>query len=308
MSNFLIIAICLIGGWVIRQRGGFSRKDAKALNTTVLWLSLPALIFAEVPRIFREVSFSADTLWISAMPWIQFALAVGFALAMSRAFGWSKKVVGAIALTAGLGNTSFVGFPVVEAFFGIEGLRYALFADQLGSFLALSTVGLVVASACAGRTIEVSKLIRRVLTFPPFLAFCLSVVWGLSSLPTDGVLTEACRRLGMTVVPLALISVGWQLEFSRAALKTYGGPLAAGLIFKLLAFPLFFFCLLRFFVPPESLLYRVSIIEAAMGPMITAAVVAVDFELEPELAQLMVGVGIPVSLLSLPLWHFIVSF
>lgn len=299
----MIIAVCLIGGFIIRRCGGFARKDAKPLNTVVLWLSLPALIFAEVPKIFREVSFSADTLWISAMPWIQFFMALAFAIVLARVFGWSKRVVGALALTAGLGNTSFVGFPVVEAFYGPEGIRYALFADQLGSFLALATVGLITASVCAGRDVSFGVVARRVLTFPPFLSFCVAVVWGLSSIPIDGFFADACRRLGGTVVPLALVSVGWQLEVSRVALRTYRVPLIAGLAFKLVAFPLFFSVLLRFFVPPETLLYRVSVIEAAMAPMITAAVVAVDFDLEPELAQLMVGIGIPFALVTLPLWH-----
>jgi predicted permease len=39
-----------------------------------------------------------------------------------------------------------------------------------------------------------------------------------------------------------------------------------------------------------------------MAPQIGAAIVAVDHELDPPLVTLMVGIGIPLSFLTLPLW------
>jgi malate permease and related proteins len=44
------------------------------------------------------------------------------------------------------------------------------------------------------------------------------------------------------------------------------------------------------------------VFEAAMAPMIGGAVVAAQHRLDPELTTLMVGVGIPLSFLTLPLW------
>jgi predicted permease len=46
---------------------------------------------------------------------------------------------------------------------------------------------------------------------------------------------------------------------------------------------------------------RITILEAAMAPMITGAIVAKENDLDPELCSLMVGIGIPLSLLSVPL-------
>ena len=45
---------------------------------------------------------------------------------------------------------------------------------------------------------------------------------------------------------------------------------------------------------------NVTVFEAAMGPMIGASIVAMDHELDPPLLTLMVGVGIPLSFLTLP--------
>ena len=39
-----------------------------------------------------------------------------------------------------------------------------------------------------------------------------------------------------------------------------------------------------------------------MAPQIGAAIVALDHDLDPQLVTLMVGIGTPLSFLTLPLW------
>jgi predicted permease len=46
----------------------------------------------------------------------------------------------------------------------------------------------------------------------------------------------------------------------------------------------------------------VTVFEAAMAPMIGASIVAIDHELDPPLVTLMVGLGIPLSFVTLPVW------
>ena len=50
-----------------------------------------------------------------------------------------------------------------------------------------------------------------------------------------------------------------------------------------------------------------TVFEAAMGPMIGAGIVAMDHDLAPPLVTLLVGVGIPVSFLTLPAWWYVLS-
>jgi predicted permease len=93
-----------------------------------------------------------------------------------------------------------------------------------------------------------------------------------------------------------------QLRFNQTrGLKT---ALAAGLGFKLILAPavLAFFYFSIFGTAEE--ITRVTLFEAAMGPQIGAAIVAVQHGLNPPLVSLMVGVGISLSFLTLPLWSY----
>lgn len=287
--------ICLIAGQFIRRRARFRIADVRPLNIVVLWVSLPALIFSQVPLLFRETALNGDLLFAIAMPWAHFLVAAAFVIGLGRRLNWSRGVIGALILTCGLGNTSFIGIPVVEAIFGEKAVRIAILLDQLGSFLILATLGLVVASAYSGRSLAPSVVLKRVFFFPPFLAFLLATMWGLSGLPVEGLGMEALKKIGATLVPLALLSVGWQLELSRATFEMYWRKLSWGLAFKLLVWPALVFATLLPLLGREKLVFHVTVIEAAMATMITSAVVAAEFDLEGELAQLMVGVSILLS-------------
>lgn len=49
---------------------------------------------------------------------------------------------------------------------------------------------------------------------------------------------------------------------------------------------------------------HVSLIEAAMPPMIGAGIVATQADLNPHLVSTLIGVGIPIGLLVAPLWSW----
>nr|WP_317048359.1 AEC family transporter [Flavobacterium aciduliphilum] len=80
-----------------------------------------------------------------------------------------------------------------------------------------------------------------------------------------------------------------------------------GLLFKLVLTPLFFFVLYRILLKQEGLEHNVSIVESAMAPMITSAIVASSYGLKPKLSSMMVAVGIPISLVTTWLWYYFLT-
>jgi predicted permease len=109
-------------------------------------------------------------------------------------------------------------------------------------------------------------------------------------------------RLGDTLAPLALLSVGCQLRL--AAVRERWRPRVAGLSFKLVAGPLAVLAVFDAIADLDSPALQVAVFEAAMAPMIGGAIVATQHKLDPELTTLMVGVGIPLSFLTLPVWWY----
>ncbi|MEK7358213.1 MAG: AEC family transporter, partial [Bdellovibrionota bacterium] len=238
MGNFLLILVCLVLGYVVRRATRSERSRVRPLNLFVLWVSLPAVILTQLPGVFEnEAGFTLEALCLAGMPWLVFALTTLAAMLAGAKFGWSKATIGAIALTAGFGNTSFVGFPLLEAFYGPEALALGIVVDQAGTFLALSTVGLAVASYFSTRSISFGEGLRRMITFPPLIAVVVASLWGIFELPESEFLNTILRLLGKTLAPLALIAVGWQIEFDPATIRRRRRELMFGLGMKLVVSP-----------------------------------------------------------------------
>lgn len=111
--------------------------------------------------------------------------------------------------------------------------------------------------------------------------------------------------LGLLLSPLALTSVGWQLEPS--ALRGQGRRVTVGLAYKLLVAPLVMLALVWLTAPTVGLAERVAVAQAAMAPMVTGGVLAAEYELEPKLAAGLIAVGVPLSLATVPAWWWLVG-
>ncbi len=291
MSNFLLIFLCLGAGMILQRRRDIPASTAQALNLYVIYMALPALVLAQMPKL----TFSFDLLVPIILPW--FLLAVGAVLVLSgqRLFGWSREVTGCLLLCVPLGNTSFLGIPMVTAFFGPEMVPYAVIYDQLGSFIALSTYGsLVLASYEEGSAPQVGKIITKIATFPPFLALVLAfVIRGYAYPPA---LAAALERIGASLVPVVMVAVGLQLKVRLPG--PYVVPFGYGLVVKLLVAPLVALLGCKMF-GLNSDAARIAIFEAGMPPMVTAGALALAAGLAPELAAALVGWGIVISFATL---------
>ncbi|RJP69378.1 MAG: AEC family transporter [Ignavibacteriales bacterium] len=298
MSNFLLLGICFVLGIVFRRFRLLPEQTPSILNGFIIYISLPALTLLYI----HNLNLNWQIIVPVSMAWITFNLAFRIFRWLGKRLNWTRETTACIILVCGLGNTSFVGLPMIEVFFGKEGIPIGLMIDQLGSFLVLSTFGIVIASFYSGIKTSGKYLIKRILTFPPFLSLMIA----LMLLPVDypPVMITVLEKLGNILAPIALLSVGYQLRFTK--FYDHKLDIIAGLSFKLILSPLFLFFLYSLFVQ-KDLSFQITIFEAAMPPMITAAIVASEYNLNKELASMLVGIGIIISFLTLTGWWYILS-
>ena len=294
MNNLILLILCFIAGMLLRHFKRMPDNAPATLNSFIIHVSLPALTLLYV----HELKISGDVVLIAAMAWLVFGLASGFFWLLGCWLQLPRATTGALMLTGGLGNTSFFGLPMVEAFYGKEGLSTAIIADQLGSFLALSVLGITVAGLYSSGRPTAVQIFKRIALFPPFISLAIALL--LIPLEYADWFSGLLKRLGDTLAPLALLSVGMQLRLGHIA--EHRRNLALGLGFKLILAPLLIWLLYVQLLGAQGLAIQVTLFEAAMPPMITAAIVASEHDLDPPLANLMVAVGLIVSFLTLSAW------
>ena len=307
MSNILLLAVCLASGIVLRGCGRLQDGGVAALNAVIINIALPALTLTQLQALRPDVTLLLPV----ALPWLMFVMGVAFFYVVGRGLKLPPATSGALMLCGGLANTSFVGLPMILAFYGPDELRVGLFMDQLGTYLVLNTLGLAVASlhmptpdkdATPRRVI--GRALRRMVAFPPFIALIAGLCLLSTGLPDW--LCDVLRRLGDMVVPLALLSIGAQLRVSE--LRGIVQPLLAGLGFKLLLAPLLLTLLLAGVLGQGGRTLQVALFETAMGPQVGASIVALQHGLDARVITAMVGVGILLSFVTLPGWWAVLSW
>lgn len=295
MQSFFLLVVCLALGALVARLARPPAGLADALNWWVINVALPALVLSIVPGL----PFSAE-LWFPAVAmWFVFLGGWAIFAAAGRAAGWSGARIGALTLTCGLGNSAFIGLPLIEALRGREALPVAAIADQAGVFLSLAIGGSLVAAIYSGGHVSAASVARRVLLFPPFIALLAGLALGATGgLPAS--LAPIIERVGETLVPLALFSVGLQLRLRLE--PGQAAPVAAGLGWKLALAPLIVWLIGRA-AGIEGGVLGVTVLQAAMAPMISGAILAQQNRLEPALANAVLGLGILLSFLTVPAVH-----
>lgn len=299
MSALLLLLTCLLLGVLVARFAKPPAGIVHGVNWWVINVALPALVLALVPKVKVDAQlwFPVATMWVTFFgAWLLFAV-------LGKMLNWSRERIGALTLVCGLGNTAFMGYPMMEALHGKQGLALAVVADQLGCFPLLSSAGVAVASIYAGRSPQAGVIARRILTFPSFLALLLAVIVGmLGGWPP--ILDDVFTPIGATLTPLALFSVGLQFKFHLRERQL--PALLLGLGWKLLLAPIAAL-LLGMAAGVGGLTLTVGVLQAGMAPMISAAILADEYKLEPSLANTLLGAGIVLSLITIPLGNLLLG-
>lgn len=294
MSSYLLILFLIALGWLLARARALPAETPDVLNKVVITLCLPALILIHLPGLEP----SASLIPLVVIPWLLLAVTIALVLPASRWLGLSREATAALLVLIPLGNTSFLGFPLVEALLGPEFLPLAVVYDQFGSFLIVCThVLFVVGWYGEGANPTVRSMARRILTFPPFLALIVALLLGNAWAPEW--LMDLLRRFADMLLPLVTLAIGMSLKLRL--LRSDRLPLALGLLGKLIVLP-GLALVLALLMRAEPDIVRVAVLESAMPPMITAAALLTSAGLARSLAPAMVAWGVLLSALTVPLW------
>lgn len=299
VDSFLLILLLIALGKLCAKTGALPVNAADTLNRVALLICLPAAVLRFAP----QLRLDPQLLGLVAIPWLLLVASIVLVALLARLLKLSDGERAVLLLCVPLGNTSFLGYPLIEAFLGREALPFAVAYDQLGSFVILSSWGLWVLARYGGDDRPSLRMMAtRLLRFPPFIAM-IAALTVMPAEPPPAVAT-LFARLADALLPIVALAIGLQLRFRIPPGER--APLAAGLVMKLLLLPLLAWGLALAFGLNHTMT-QATVLESAMASMITAAALAASHRLAPTLAAALVGFGTPLSLLTLPFWLWLLG-
>lgn len=293
MENFIFLALLLLIGQAL-YHAKFPDNFASSLNLFVINISLPAMVLYQLPKL----KFDINLISYVVTPWSILLISVAMLWIFFKFVKVDKGIRGSLYLLIPLGNTSFVGIPIIEALYGESYIPQALIYDQFGTFLIFATYGTVLVSIFAGNEVKVSKVLKKIFMFPAFIALLIALF-----IPVHEVFEPMLKNLSLTLIPLAIISVGFSLRFKMEEHKMI---FAIAIFTKLIILPLIALVIVKTF-GFDMRMSKIAVFEAGMGPMITASILAMSVGFAPRFTASLVGYGIIISFVTLPLLYLLLE-
>lgn len=299
MLNFVLIGVCFLAGLLIRKTGILPKGSHQGINVWIIYVALPAATLKYLPGI----RWSNDLLIPLLTPLLCWAGAWILSEWLAKQFRFESKTKAAFLIVTGLGNTSFIGFPLISAYYGEKNLSIAAVTDQMSFFILAVFASVVAMKASGSAKADFKAISLKLLKFPPFLVILVALV--VPHYLSFELLTPVVSDLAATISPLALFSVGLQFELGnmRDVLK----PVLAASVYKLILSPLLVLGLALAFQTGE-METKVSVFEASMGTMISAGILNDQFGLNPRLSNLIVFLTILLSFVTSGIWYLVLEW
>jgi predicted permease len=230
----LPIFLIIFSGWFFRKVAIVDKTWVTTLNGFAYYIALPSLIVSS----FLSVDFFDSNTWTLAFESITIVILFSlFVFLVLLPFKMDRGIKNAVLLGSMVGNTVFLGFPLIEINFGVG---YLSQSALIGSFLLIVPILLAMVFIQHQNVSQAFSFKREFFEFiknPLVLSVVVGVL--LSLLHPDYVLFESITKtlsmLGSTASPIALFALG---AFLCGKSKNNIGILLLVSFFKLLVFPL----------------------------------------------------------------------
>ena len=291
LDPVLPIAIYLLFGYLFKI---IFQDNSKQLVDFIIYFSLPAIVFSKI----YPLQLDTKILWLIFM----FMAIIFFNLFLSYCVGkmmrLNRVTLATFMIMATFGNTSFIGFSYIDAFYGQDYIVYGVIYDIFGSFLLLVSVGMIIITWGSGRKNSILNISKSIFLFPPMIIFFITIFAKNFEVPKFIIYTS--QNLGSTLVPIAMIAIGMKLElkhiFSRLHIVT------VAVVLKMLIVPIIILFTFKYFYGVDETWVKVTLIEVAMPPMTMAAVLAIKGGLDEKIAINSLVSGVIVSLFTITLF------
>ena len=150
--------------------------------------------------------------------------------------------------------------------------------------------------------IDPKKIFLRLIKFPPFISFILALT--LPFFVDLSYFKSLFDKLASTVGPMALFSVGLQLQFSEW--KKEIKLLSFALIYKLIVAPSILLIIVLF-LNLKGIIPQISIFEACMPTLISSSIILDEYKIDTKLCNLIIGFSIIISFITTFFWSIAIK-
>ncbi|KKK35051.1 membrane protein [Salinicoccus sediminis] len=276
------------------------KMDIKSISAMSLYILLPLLTFDT----FYRNELTVDYLYLFIFSVFITLILIGITVLAGWFMKSSKEDVSAILLGTLFPNSGNYGAPVMLFALGAVAFDYAIVLMVLHGFI-ISTVGIFIASFGSGGTISVKDAILSIFRIPVIYGAAAGLLFQLMGITIDEKLMDILQMTGNAAIPVVMLILGMQLAEIRKENFELRNINAVVLI-RMVVSPIAAMVLVMF-MPVDETMKMVFIILNAMPVAANSTMLAVQFNVKPNLVSFSTLVTTLLSLLTIPFFLYLIG-
>ncbi|MBT9130305.1 MAG: hypothetical protein DDT42_00710 [candidate division WS2 bacterium] len=293
----LLVLIAL--GFFCKKIKLISDEGSLILKSIVFNITLPALVFMSI----RGASWTPEYLKIPLVVWLSVIFLGIIIYFFSRLLRFNKELTAILVLTGVMGNTTFLGYPIVKTLLGAESLPYGIVYDQ-SSFLFLFLLWLPFTAYIFLNSDGVSKKVNysvldTLIKNPPLIAIIVAII--LRNIFLPAFVIDSLNIIAQSTTLLVMLFVGTMLNLDIKKEEIMFVGLI--LLFKQLCFPAVNY-LFSIFLGVSNQITQAILVQASMPVMIVSIIYGGQIGLNASLISKIVTISTVLS----PIFLVIISY
>lgn len=302
---FQVIALFIMMGvgLLARKRGYMSDEAKRGMTDILINIVTPAIVISSFSGEFEHDKVS-NALIVLAGAVIMHVILCSLSFLLFKKEEKDRRAVLRFAFI--FGNFGFIGFPVLQSLFGIDGVFYgAMFTAAFYMFSWTFGVSLF------AKKTGIKDKLKSIFNIP-FISVVVGFLMYISPFRLPDFLQSPINAIGAMNTPLSMLIIGSSFAEIRFKEIFTEGKIYIVAAMRLLAVPVCAACItallnLSGIVSFHGIPYQVVIIEEAMPCAAYAAIFAAKFGSDVKFASKVVAIATAASVLTIPLAVTVVS-
>ena len=287
-----VLLLLIFAGFACVKTGAVKIEAKKAFSDLLLYLIVPAMVINSYltefdPKVLQNLlqSFALSTVLLLL------GLVITFLLTLRID---KEKNTPILRFACIFSNAAYMGFPLIQALFGSEGLLYAsAFVTVYNILLWTAGYGIV------SKKVRAKEVLRTIFTNPVLISVVAGLLIYLCQIPVPDIIKQPVSLVGNMNTPLSMFITGMIIAGSDVKGLVYNKNIWYIILVRQLVIPAVCFGVFSLFHVTGMAAQVVLLLEACPSAAITS-VFAVQFGYDENLAAGAVVITTFFSILTLP--------
>lgn len=297
MGNILNILLLMAAGYIF----AFFEKDKvqieKALNKYLYYLGLPSLIIYKISGLDIH-TINLNFFLINVLPVI---LMMSFIFILWKFSVFKSNFARALIILSTLGNTVYLGFPVINSILGEKAIGYAAIITSIHN-LVIFTAGFIFINFICEDEFSLKIFLSHIFKNLIFISSIIAVLISYFSISLPSILLNFLSEISKTTLPISLFVIGVALYGSKI---NFNRIKEIGIVFTMKVLILPFIAAFFIYLLGESgLIFKAVFLEHTMPVAVLAFIVSKELEIDSDLSAQSILFTTIIYLLIIPFLNY----